>query len=219
MRSYPYTIDNGHGEQLTFTGVTHGPDGDRAEAEGVAQPGAGPPMHVHYLQEEAACVITGRLAYQVLGEEAKFVDAGQLVVWPAGTPHRWWNAGATELRMRGWCKPPDNIEFFLDALFASAKRNGGGRPALFDVAFLMTRYRSEYAMLELPAFVRRVVIPMLFVVGRCSGSMPSIGTRRNRRRGGPCRRRVDRLVAHAAALGGSRRVRLQPDAFINGGSP
>ena len=47
MKSYPYTIDNGHGEQLTFTGVTHGPDGDRAEVEGIAQPGAGPPMHVH----------------------------------------------------------------------------------------------------------------------------------------------------------------------------
>jgi hypothetical protein len=30
--------------------------------------------------------------------------------------------------MSGWCKPPDNIEFFLGALFASAKRNGGGRP-------------------------------------------------------------------------------------------
>ena len=61
MRSYPYTIDNGHGEQLTFTGVTHGPDGDRAEAEGLAQPNTGPPMHVHYLQEEAARVVTGLL--------------------------------------------------------------------------------------------------------------------------------------------------------------
>jgi quercetin dioxygenase-like cupin family protein len=92
--SYPYTIDNGHGEQLIFTGVIHGPDGDRAEAEGVAQPGAGPPMHVHYLQEEAARVVTGRLAYQVLGEEPKVADVGELVVCqPArrtsgGTPAR-----------------------------------------------------------------------------------------------------------------------------------
>ena len=169
MKSYPYTIDNGHGEQLTFTGVTHGPDGDRAEVEGIAQPGAGPPMHVHYLQDEAARVVTGRLGYRVLGEEAKFADAGELVVWPAGTPHKWWNAGTTELRMTGWCRPPDNIEFFLGALFASAKRNGGGRPALFDAAFLITRYRSEYAMLQLPAFARRVVIPVLLVVGRVLG--------------------------------------------------
>jgi len=169
MRQYPYTIDNGHGEQLTFTGVTHGLDGDRAEAEGLAQPGAGPPMHVHYLQEEAARVVTGLLGYQVLGQEAKVVGPGELVVWPAGTPHKWWNAGNTELRMAGWCKPPDNIEFFLGALFASVRENGGGRPALFDAAFLTTRYRTEYAMLELPTFVRRVVIPIVYVVGRVLG--------------------------------------------------
>jgi hypothetical protein len=165
---YPYTIDNGLGEQLTFLGITHGPDGDRAEADGIAQPGAGPPMHVHHLQEEAARVVTGRLGYQVLGEEAKFADVGETVVWPAGTPHKWWNAGTTELRMTGWCKPPDNVEFFLSALFASAKQNGG-RPALFDAAFLMVRYRSEYAMLELPAFVRLVAMPIVYVVGRVLG--------------------------------------------------
>ena len=169
MKTYPYTIDNGHGELLTFTGVTRGPDGDRAGADGVAQPGAGPPMHVHYLQDEAARVVSGRLGYQVLGEEPKFAEVGELVVWPAGTAHKWWNAGTTELRLAGWCSPPDNIEFFLGALFAATKQNGGGRPSLFDAAFLVTRYRSEYAMLELPAFVRRVVIPIAYVVGRLLG--------------------------------------------------
>jgi quercetin dioxygenase-like cupin family protein len=169
MRSYPYTIDNGHGERLTFTGVTRGPGGDRVEAEGVAAPGAGPPMHVHYLQEEAARVVNGRLGYQVLGGDPQFAGPGELVVWPAGTPHKWWNAGSDELRMTGWCSPPHNIEFFLSSLFASVKENGNGRPALFDAAFLMTRYRSEYAMLELPAVVRRLVIPILYVVGGLTG--------------------------------------------------
>jgi mannose-6-phosphate isomerase-like protein (cupin superfamily) len=169
MRDYPYTIDNGHGEQLTFTGVTHGPDGDRAGADGLAQPGAGPPMHVHYLQEEAVRVVTGRLGYQVLGHDAQFAGPGDLVVWPAGTAHKWWNAGDTELRMTGWCQPPGNVEFFLSALFASVKQNGSGRPALFDAAFLVMRYRTEFAMLELPTFVRRVVIPIAYVVGRALG--------------------------------------------------
>jgi mannose-6-phosphate isomerase-like protein (cupin superfamily) len=168
-KSYPYTIDNGHGEQFTFIGVTHGPDGDRTEIEGAARPGAGPPMHVHYLQEEGVRVVAGRAGYQVPGEEPKFADVGELVVWPAGTPHKWWNAGTTELRMRGWCKPSGNIEFFLGELFASAKRNGGGRPALFDTAFLVTHYRSEYGMLELPPFVQHVMMPILFVAGRVLG--------------------------------------------------
>jgi mannose-6-phosphate isomerase-like protein (cupin superfamily) len=169
MKQYPYTIDNGRGERLTFTGISHGPDGDRAGADGVAQPGAGPPMHVHYLQDEAARVVNGRMGYQVLGQEAKFAEAGELVVWPAGTAHKWWNAGTTELRMVGWCQPPGNIEFFLGTLFASTRENGGRRPGLFDAAFLMTRYRSEYAMLELPVFARRVVMPILYVVGRALG--------------------------------------------------
>jgi mannose-6-phosphate isomerase-like protein (cupin superfamily) len=165
---YPYTIDNGHGERLTFLGVTSGPDGDRALADGVAQPGAGPPMHVHYKQEEAARVIKGRLGYQVLGQEPKIAESGELVVWPAGTPHKWWNAGDAELHMTGWCRPPGNVEFFLTALFESTKEHGG-RPGLFDAAFLITRYRSEFAMLELPAFVRRLVMPVLYVVGRGLG--------------------------------------------------
>src|SRR6188768_2241911 len=144
MQRYPYTIDNGHGEQLSFTGVTSGPDGLRVEVEGVAQSGAlGPPMHVHYLQDEGARVVSGRLGYQVLGEEPKFAEAGDVVLWPAGTPHNWWNAGPTELRRTGWCQPPGNIEFYLGAMFASIKENGA-RPGLFDAAFLATRFGSEF---------------------------------------------------------------------------
>ena len=68
--TYPYTIDNGHGERITFVGVTSGPRGEHVEVDGVAQPGAGPPMHVHYLQEESVRVTRGRLGYQLLGGEA-----------------------------------------------------------------------------------------------------------------------------------------------------
>ena len=167
--TYPHTIDNGNGELLTFTGVTHGPEGERAGADGMAQPGAGPPMHVHYLQEEAARVVRGKLGYQVLGGEPQFAGPGELVVWPAGTAHKWWNAGNDELHMSGWCSPPDNVEFYLSTLFASTKAAGGRRPGLFDAAFLLTRYRTEFAMLELPAVARHVVIPVVYVVGTILG--------------------------------------------------
>jgi quercetin dioxygenase-like cupin family protein len=167
-KTYPYTVDNGQGEHLTFKGVTHGPGGERMEVDGAAQPGAGPPMHVHYLQEEAVRVARGRLGYQVLGGEPRFAGPGEVVVWPAGTAHKWWNAGSDELRMTGWCRPPDNIEFFLAALFRSTKENGG-RPGLFDAAFLVTRYRTEFAILEVPVLVRRLVIPIVYLVGTVLG--------------------------------------------------
>jgi quercetin dioxygenase-like cupin family protein len=167
-KTYPYTIDNGQGELLTFTGVTQGPNGERLGVEGIAQPGAGPPMHVHYLQEEAARVVRGRMGYQVGAGPPQFAGPGEVVVWPAGTAHKWWNAGSDELHLSGWCSPPDNIEFFLGALFASTKAHGG-RPGLFDAAFLMTRYRTEFAILELPAVLRRVVIPIVYMVGSVLG--------------------------------------------------
>ncbi len=165
MRRYPYTIDNGHGEQVTFTGVTHGAGGARLQGEGVARPGAGSPMHVHYFQDEALRVVNGRLGYQVLGQEAQYAGPGQLVVWPAGTPHRWWNAGTSELLTTGYCEPPDNIEFFLSTLFAASKAHGASRPGVFDAAFLLTRYRAEHAILDMPAVVRRVVMPVVYGLG------------------------------------------------------
>ena len=58
QKNYPYTIDNGQGERLTFMGVVN-EGGPRALADGVAQPGSGPPMHVHYLQEEGVRVVRG----------------------------------------------------------------------------------------------------------------------------------------------------------------
>jgi len=168
MPSYPYTIDNGAGEQLTFLGLTRAATGHRIEVDGTARPGAGPPMHVHYLQEERVLVVTGRAGYQVPGEPERFAGPGEVVVWPAGTPHRWWNAGDSELRMTGWCAPPGNVEFYLTALFASMKENGG-RPGLFDAAFLTTRYQTEFEMLELPTVARRLVIPLVYALGLALG--------------------------------------------------
>ena len=168
-RSYPYAIDNGGGERLTFTGVTSGPGGERLEADGIAQPGAGPPMHVHYLQEEGVQVIRGCLGYQLVGGEPQYAGPGDVVVWPAGTGHKWWNAGSDPLHMSGWCSPPDNVEFFLGTLFASTRANGGGRPGLFDAAFLTMRYRTEFALLELPAVARYVVMPCVYVMGTLLG--------------------------------------------------
>ena len=125
-------------------------------------------MHVHYLQKRPPAS-SRKTRVSVLGGEPQFAGPGELVISPAGTPHKWWNAGNDELHMSGWCSPPDNVEFFLSTLFASTKANGGVRPGLFDAAFLVTRYRTEFAMLELPAVVRRVVIPVVYVVGPLLG--------------------------------------------------
>src|SRR5688572_23225724 len=126
-------------------------------------------MHVHYLQDEGFTVVSGRIGYQRLGQEARFAGAGESIVFRAGEPHRFWNAGQDELQCTAFIKPAGNAEFFLGALFASQAENAGRRPRLLDVAFLTHRYRAEYAMSAIPAFVQRSIFPVLVAIGSVLG--------------------------------------------------
>jgi quercetin dioxygenase-like cupin family protein len=88
MLRYPHIIENGAGERLTFSYRIRDSDGERVVGEAHVAPGAGPPMHVHYLQEEAFTVVQGRLGFQLAGQEARFASAGETIVFRAGEPHR-----------------------------------------------------------------------------------------------------------------------------------
>jgi len=167
--TYPHTIDNGAGERLTFLRRVPGAAGDRLEAENVVKPGAGPPMHVHHLQEEALTVREGRIGYQRLGGPEQFAGPGETVVFRPGEAHRFWNAGEGDLRCTGYVEPADNVEYYLTAIYDSMRRSGGARPDPFDAAFLTRRYRSEFAMVEVPAAVQRFVFPVLVAAGRLLG--------------------------------------------------
>jgi quercetin dioxygenase-like cupin family protein len=169
MDSSPRKIENGSGEELVFLGVSRNQGGDRLEVEIRAEPGAGPPMHVHHLQEEAMTVVSGKLGFQTIGGEPSYVGPGETMIFTPGVGHRWWNAGATELHCTGWARPPHNAEYFLTALFGSMKRSGRKRPGFFDAAFLLTRYRSEVNMLDIPAVVQKMAFPVLLAVGKVLG--------------------------------------------------
>lgn len=167
--TYPHTIDNGAGERITFLRRIPGRAGDRLEVENVVGSRSGPPMHIHLHQDEALTVQQGRIGYQRRGEPAQFAGPGETVTFRAGEAHKFWNAGEGELRCAGYIDPADNIEYFLTELYASAKRGGGARPDPFDAAFLVTRYRSEFAMVDIPGAVQRFVFPIQVAVGRLLG--------------------------------------------------
>jgi mannose-6-phosphate isomerase-like protein (cupin superfamily) len=167
--TYPYTIDNGAGERITFVRRVQDPAGDRLEAENLVKPGSGPPTHVHYYQEEVLTIRQGRLGYQRPGEPPRFAGPGETVVFEPGEPHRFWNAGEEDLRCTGHIRPADNAEYFLTAIFESQRESGGSRPDPFETAFLVRRYRSEFYMSEVPAVVQRFVFPVLVTVGRVLG--------------------------------------------------
>ena len=82
--------------------------------------------------------------------------------------HRFWNAGEVVLRCSGSVSPPDNLEYFLTEMFASTRR-GGGRPNPFDAAYLLGRYRNEFALGAIPAPVRVLAFPIMRAAGRLLG--------------------------------------------------
>ncbi len=169
MNEYPYTIENGGGEQLTFVGTGHDEQGEYLEARNTVAPGAGPPMHVHHLQEEGLTVERGTMGYQVLGEEERRVGPGESATFAPGVAHRFWNAGEDELVCTGFVRPPDNLEYFLSEIFASTRRNGGKRPGLFDAAYLLRRYGDEFGMMVPPQPVQRILFPVIVAAGRVLG--------------------------------------------------
>lgn len=167
--SYPHIIENCIGEKLIFEGVQQHPDGDKVVGENFVTPGSGPIMHTHFLQDEALTVVKGKLGYQILGQEEQYAGEGETVVFGRGTPHRFWNAGQEVLNCKAWIQPANTIVFFLSAVFAAQNKSGNAQPEPFDAAYLLTRYAKEYDMPELPKFVKKVVIPITYMVGRLLG--------------------------------------------------
>lgn len=166
---YPRSIDNGAGERLTFIRRVPGAAGERLEMATVVAPGAGPPMHIHHLQEEVLTVEQGRMGFQRRGEFAQFAGPGETIAFKPGEAHRFWNAGDDELRCVGYIEPAHNVEYILAALYASMQRRGGAQPHPFDAAFLAWRYRSEFGIAGIPVVVQRCVFPILVGIGSLSG--------------------------------------------------
>lgn len=166
---YPHAIENCIGEKLIFLGIEQEPDGDRLLVENYVQPGGGPVMHVHYLQDEAITVLEGRIGYQLLGGPKQYAEAGETVLFKKGTPHKFWNSGEGVLHCKGWLKPANSVVYFLSALYDAQNKAGSAQPEKYDGAFLMTRYKSEFGLPEIPAFVKKTIIPATYMVGKLLG--------------------------------------------------
>jgi quercetin dioxygenase-like cupin family protein len=166
---FPHTIKNPNGETLIFKELVNEHDGDKLLVENYVTPKSGPPMHTHFLQDEALTVVNGRIGYQVKGGQPQYAGVGETVYFKRGTPHRFWNAGEDILHCTGYVKPANTLVFYLSAVYAAQNKTGTERPEKFDGAYLMTRYASEYDMPELPHFVKKVIVPITYNIGRLLG--------------------------------------------------
>lgn len=170
MFTYPHTIENKQGEKLSFLRLVHGPGGDKLEVEGWTKPGAGPLTHVHWKQDESLTVIRGKMATQIPGQEAIYHGPGETATFLRGTWHRFWNAGEDELHVKGWITPPNNIVYFLTELYKAFDNGKNNRPELTAISFITRKYRSEFDVQGVPAFVKKVIMPFNYFFGKISGA-------------------------------------------------
>ncbi|MBL7740571.1 MAG: cupin domain-containing protein [Chitinophagaceae bacterium] len=163
----PHTIISG-GEKITFEELYVKDGVEILQGHIEVQPKAGPPMHTHHRQDEIFTVVSGKMAYQVAGEAPKYAYPGETVTIKAGIPHKFWNAGEELLVCKAYVTPPDNFVFFLSAVYDSINANNG-RPGMYDAAFLLSRYKSEFAMNEIPSFVQKLIFPVVLFFGNLLG--------------------------------------------------
>ncbi len=166
---FPVETDTGSGERLRLVGIETDGDGELVRVEGFLEPGAGPPMHVHFHQAEGLRVVEGSVGYRIRGRDGRIrtgsVGPGQEIVFHAGEVHRFWNDGPVPARAEGWVRPPGNFPWFITRLHASIREQGGVRPGFFEGAFLTWRFRHEFDMEEIPGLVKRLVFPVVVALG------------------------------------------------------
>ncbi|MBK7475099.1 MAG: cupin domain-containing protein [Haliscomenobacter sp.] len=165
----PHTIENCVGEKINFRKIISEPAGGKVLLYASCEPGCGPAMHVHFKQDESLTVVKGRMGFLILGEEPKEAGVGETVLFKRGTPHKFWSAGTEPLECEGWIQPVNSVIYYLSKLYAAQNKSGKGQPEAFDSAYLLLRYKSEYDLPEIPAFVKSVILPITYAIGRLTG--------------------------------------------------
>jgi len=128
----------------------------------------GPPLHIHFLEDEFGTVRKGVL-HAVVGDQRVEAKVGDSVTLPKGVPHRWWNGGDATLEFDGYARPNADIDKYLQAAFEIANAGPAGRPSLFYFAHLARRHRSTQQVLVLPASVQAALFPLVVAVGTLLG--------------------------------------------------
>lgn len=128
----------------------------------------GPPMHVHYLEDEEVRVTAGRLSAEIGGRQVE-VGPGEVVRLPRGVPHRWWNAGDEPLASEGTAEPVADLDRYLQAIFEVINAGPPNRPSVFYLAHVALRHRQTQAVLIMPRFLQAVLFRVVVAIGTIAG--------------------------------------------------
>jgi quercetin dioxygenase-like cupin family protein len=167
------TIENPiTGERLVFRKTSRETGGQAVVVETFVRPsGFVAAAHVHPSQEERFEVLRGSVGFKI-GRKKLVAGPGQRLTVPAGTPHKFWNAGDDEAHFVCEVRPALQFESLLETMFALAndgKTNRKGMPNPLRLAVIANAHFDTVQLPFPPALVQKVGLVLGAPVGRLLG--------------------------------------------------
>jgi quercetin dioxygenase-like cupin family protein len=158
------------GERITFRRTSADTDGELLAIDLELSPdGHVPRAHVHPSQEERFEVVKGTMRFQ-RGVRIITARAGDTVVVPPGTVHRFENSGDGPAHARVEVRPALRMEELFEtavALAQEGRTTAGGTPHPLDLALFMLEFDAEVRAPFVPAgFVRAAMAPLAWLARR-----------------------------------------------------
>ena len=167
------TIENPvTGERLVFRKTSLETGGEAVVVETFVQPhGAVAAAHVHPSQEERFEVLRGTLGFKIDGKKIT-AGPGQRLTVPAGTPHKFWNAGDDEAHFVCEVRPALQFESLIETMFtlaAEGKTNRNGMPNPLRLAVIAKAHFDTVRLPFPPVWMQRAGLALAAPLGKALG--------------------------------------------------
>jgi quercetin dioxygenase-like cupin family protein len=163
------------GEVLTFRRTAAETSGELVVVETVVQPdGFVAAAHVHPSQTERFEITRGALGLQIGGDTVT-ARAGDAVVVPPGTAHRFWNDGDEPASFICEIRPALGFESLIETMFALAaqgRTNKRGLPNPLQLAVVAKAHFDTVQLPFPPVFLQRAGLAAAAPLGRLLGYRP-----------------------------------------------
>jgi mannose-6-phosphate isomerase-like protein (cupin superfamily) len=164
------------GERIVFRKTSRETGGQAVVIETYVQPnGFVAAAHVHPDQEERFEVLSGSVGFRV-GREKTVAGAGHRMTVPAGTPHKFWNAGDEVAHFVCEVRPALQFESLIETMFALAndgKTNRKGMPNPLRLAVIANAHFDTVRLPFPPAWLQKLGLLLGAPLGRLLGYAPT----------------------------------------------
>lgn len=164
------------GERLVFHLTSAETAGEKVVFETYVQPdGFVATAHVHPFQEERFEVLHGAVGFRI-GRSTLTAGPRERITVPAGTAHKFWNAGDDVARFLCEVQPALQFERLIETMFglaAEGKTNRKGLPNPLRLAVIAQAHFDTVRLPFPPAWIQRLGLAAGAPLGRLLGYEPT----------------------------------------------